>query len=144
MLNNGQVLLGRHVGHGLDNPRRPLDPHQVDVGGVPQAEVCFQETTRRITITAAADFAHLPESASLDGRFHPHLGADGRPIGNSPYESELSPAIAVAVVTKQQVRRYSVQAAGDDQIEKSVVVVIAPRTTPSRTDLIDKAAAQNA
>jgi hypothetical protein len=95
----------------LYDPGRPLDSHQIDIGCIPQTEVGFQETASEITISTAADLAHLPERAAPDGRFQPHFRANGRAIGHHPYEFEFNPAVAVPVVAIEQVCRLRVRAA---------------------------------
>ena len=52
MLNKRQVLSGWQVGHGLHDPGRPFDAHQVEVRCIAQAKVGFQQSTAEITITA--------------------------------------------------------------------------------------------
>ena len=80
-----------------------------------------------IAAIAAADRASLPARFASDHGAHAHDGADPRPVRHDPDTLHLQPGGAIAVVLVEQVTR--VVRHGDEQIERSIVVVIPPGAT---------------
>ncbi len=128
MLNNGKELPGDHIGYGLHNSRRPFDPDDINICCVTQAEMRFQ----RILIErgAGVDFAQLPQGLSTNGCLHSDFGPNGRAVGNGAHQFEFEPAITVAVVAIEAIGyRAAFPASGQEQVQETVVVVVAPCAT---------------
>src|SRR5437867_302524 len=93
---------------------------------------------------APADFAQLPKRLSADGGLHAYLRADGRAIGNSADALDFEPIVRVAVVAIQGV----VFGADDpavryEQIQETVIVVVAPGATYGIGNVLHRTAAKN-
>ena len=96
---------------------------------------------------AAKYLSHLPHRLAADRRLHAYLGTDGRTVRNRADQSDRNPVIAVAVVAIEKVREQrspivlSPKAAvGDEQIEKSIVIVVHPNWPMAPSRIIHEAA----
>src|SRR6266487_4875491 len=128
MLKNGKELPGDHIAHGLNNSRWPFDPDDINICCVTQAEMSFQWI--RIERGAGVHFAQLPHGLSTNGCLHSDFGPNGRAVGNGAHQFEFEPTITVAVVAIEAIGyRAAFPASGYDQVQETVVVVVAPGAT---------------
>ena len=61
-------------------------------------------------------------------------------VGGGPHEFELHPVIAVAVVVIEKVICLWIAVIRDNQVEKTVVVIVCPGGRPPRSNVIDEVA----
>src|SRR6266700_3398439 len=74
----------------------------------------------------AGDLAQLPSGAAAVERADAHFGSDARTVRDLARTFHLDPAVAIAVIPVQQIFP---QIAGYIEIEKTIVVVVPPRTS---------------
>src|SRR5438105_4090129 len=87
--------------------------------------------------TAPADFAQLPNRLSTNGGLRAHLRADGGAIGYRADALDLEPIVTVAVVVIEAIVFRAEQAAlRHEQVQETVVVVVAPGATNGNANVL--------
>src|SRR5437762_2833715 len=140
MFHHRHKLFWGDVGHCLNDARRPLNSHEVNVGGIPETEIRPQFVVA-CPATAARDLAQLPAAHPTGAGFDAHLGPDGGTVRDSPDQFDREPSVAVAVIAVEVIA--ATVASGCEQVQEAVVVIVSPSTTPGITVFVDRAAGGN-
>src|SRR6266496_1842200 len=131
MLPHSEELFNGDVGYRLHDARRPFDLHKIDVRRVGQTKTCPHIILAPV-IAPTGNLPHLPEGFSANGRFQAHLCANRRAVRHSPDELKIGPVVAIAIVPVEKVVfAFGGPTVGNEQVEKTVVVVVTPGA-PSR------------
>src|SRR6266496_2058869 len=90
---------------------------------------------------SVADCAQLPHLLASNLRLNAHLGTNGRAVGNRPDQLYLEPLVAVGVVPIEEI---VLSVVGHEEVEESIVVVIAPPALVGISSIVDEAAGRDA
>src|SRR6266567_5046172 len=137
MFHHIKDLFRGHVGQGLSDAGRPFDAYQLDVRGIPEAEIGPQLVLAPEAATAS-NLSQLPAADSGDGGVDAHLGPNRRTVRHGPDQFDREPTVAVAVVAVEVIAPEV--PSGREQVQEAVVVIVRPSNTPGITVLVDRAA----
>src|SRR5215831_210129 len=134
----GEDLPGCHVVELLNGPRRPFDSDGINVGGVVEAEVGAQLVIAIIPAVAAGDLPELPAALPAIEGLHADPGANGRAVGDGADQLDRKPGIGVSHIREIIVVKIvaAAIAAGGEQVEKAVVIVVHPGTTEGISNFV--------
>src|SRR6266571_8213619 len=82
----------------------------------------------------AGNFAHLPKRLAANSRVDLNVRADGRAVGYGAHAFDVDPIIFVAAVVIEPADFEGKKTAvGDGQVQKAIIVVVAPRAANRRS-----------
>src|SRR5207237_3516710 len=100
------------------------------------------QETRLPEAAAAGEFTELPHRSPTDGCLQSDFGAEAGAIGCGADAFHFQPMVVVAIVAIKEIRPAALPIR-DEEIQKTVVVVIRPGTPSRVTAIIDQTARDN-